>query len=57
MELYLGTWETNLVMAVSLDFLLVGPFSRFILGCIQKLFSIEEKVENLRTMMNFRQLF
>ena len=33
-------------MAVSLNFLLVGLFSRFILEDIQKLFSIEERIGN-----------
>ena len=46
MESYLGAWGTNFVMAVSLNFLLLGPFSRCILGCIQKLFSIEERIGN-----------
>jgi len=36
MECYLGAWGTNLVMAVSFNFLLVGSFSSFILGRIQK---------------------
>ena len=45
-ERYLGAWGTNFVMAVSLNFLLLGPFSRCILGCIQKLFSIEERIGN-----------
>ena len=38
MESYLGAWGTNLVMPVSLDLLLVGSLSRFILGRIQKPF-------------------
>ena len=46
MERYLGAWGTNFVMAVSLNFLLVGPLSRFILGYVQKLFSSEERVGN-----------
>ena len=33
-------------MAVSPNILLVGLFSRFILGCIQKLFSGEERIGN-----------
>ena len=33
-------------MVVSLNFLLVGPLSRFILGDIQKLFSGEERIGN-----------
>lgn len=37
-ERYLGAWGTNFVMAVSLNFLLVGPLSPFILGRIQKAF-------------------
>ena len=45
-ERYLGAWGTNFVMAVSLNFLLVGLFSRFILEDIQKLFSIEERIGN-----------
>lgn len=45
MESYLGAWGTNFVMAFPLNFLLVGPFSRFILGRIQKPFPGEEKVE------------
>ena len=45
-ERYLGAWGTNFVMAVSLNFLLLGPFSRCILGCIQKLFSSEERIGN-----------
>jgi hypothetical protein len=46
MECYLGAWGTNLVMAVSFNFLLVGSFSSFILGDIQKLFSGEERIGN-----------
>lgn len=46
MESYLGAWGTNFVMEVSLNFLLVGPLSPFILEDIQKLFSIEERVGN-----------
>ena len=46
MERYLGAWGTNLVMAVPLNFLLVGPLSRFILGYVQKLFSSEERIGN-----------
>ena len=46
MERYLGAWGTNFVMAVSFNFLLVGPFSRFILEDIQKLFSSEERIGN-----------
>ena len=46
MERYLGAWGTNFVMAVSLNILLVGSFSRFILGYVQKLFSSEERVGN-----------
>lgn len=38
MECYLGARGTNLVMAVSFNFLLVGSFSSFILGRIQKAF-------------------
>lgn len=38
MESYLGAWGTNFVMAVSFNFLLVGSFSSFILGRIQKAF-------------------
>ena len=38
MESYLGARGTNLVMAVSFNFLLVGSFSSFILGRIQKAF-------------------
>lgn len=37
-ERYLGAWGTNFVMAVSFNFLLVGSFSSFILGRIQKAF-------------------
>ena len=44
MERYLGAWGTNFVMAVSLNFLLVGPLSPFILG--RKLFSSEERIGN-----------
>lgn len=47
MECYLGAWGTNFVMAVLLNFLLVGPFSRFILEDIQKLFSSEERIGNV----------
>lgn len=46
MESYLGSWATNFVMAVPLNFLLVGSLSRFILGRIQKPFLCEEKVED-----------
>mgnify|MGYP000880306103 CR=1 FL=1 len=46
MERYLGAWGTNFVMAVSLNFLLVGPLSPFILGRIQKLFLSEERIGN-----------
>lgn len=46
MESYLGAWRTNFVMPFPLNFLLVGPFSRFILGRIQKPFPGEEKVED-----------
>ena len=46
MESYLGAWGTNFIMAFPLDFLLVGPFSRFILEDIQKLFSSEERIGN-----------
>ena len=38
MECYLGARGTNLVMAVSFNFLLVGSFSSLILGRIQKAF-------------------
>lgn len=38
MERYLGAWGTNLLMSVSLNILLVGSFSSFILGRIQKAF-------------------
>lgn len=46
MECYLGARGTNLVMAVSFNFLLVGSFSSFILGRIQELFSSEERIGN-----------
>ena len=46
MESYLGAWGTNFVMAFPLNFLLVGPFSRFIIGRIQKPFPCEEKLED-----------
>ncbi|MCY7217221.1 DUF2798 domain-containing protein [Streptococcus cristatus] len=46
MESYLGAWGTNFVMPFPLNFLLVGPFSRFILGNIQKPFLCEEKLED-----------
>ena len=39
-------WGSNLVMPASLNFLLVGLLSRFILGRIQKLFSSEERIGN-----------
>ena len=42
----MGAWGTNFVMVVSLNVLLVGPFSRFILEDIQKLFSSEERIGN-----------
>ena len=45
-ESYLGAWGTNFVMAFPLNFLLVGPFSRFIIGRIQKPFPCEEKLED-----------
>ena len=45
-ERFLGARGTNLVMAVSLNILLVGSFSRFILEDIQKLFSSEERIGN-----------
>jgi len=45
-ERYLRAWGTNFVMAVLLNFLLVGSFSRFILGYVQKFFSSEERVGN-----------
>ena len=38
MECYLGARGTNFVMAVPLNFLFIGPLSRFILGRIQKAF-------------------
>ena len=37
-ERYLVAWGTNFVMAVPLNFLFIGPLSRFILGRIQKAF-------------------
>ena len=37
-ERYLGAWGTNFVMAVPLNFLFIGPLSRFILGRNQKAF-------------------
>ncbi|WP_057490077.1 hypothetical protein [Streptococcus orisasini] len=46
LPVYLGAWLTNFVMAVPLNFLLVGPVSRFILGHLQKPFPNEEKVED-----------
>ena len=46
MESYLGAWGTNFVMPFPLNFLLVAPFSRFILGNIQKPFLCEEKLED-----------
>ena len=46
MERYLGAWGANFVMAVSLNILLVGSFSSFILGYVQKLFSSEERIGN-----------
>ena len=46
MERYLGAWGANFVMTVSLNLLLVGLFSRFILGYVQKLFSSEERIGN-----------
>lgn len=32
---YFNTWITNFIMALPLQLILVGPFSRFILGMIQ----------------------
>ena len=46
MDRYLGAWGANFVMAVSLNILLVGSFSSFILGYVQKLFSSEERIGN-----------
>ena len=42
----MGAWGANFVMAVSLNILLVGSFSSFILGYVQKLFSSEERIGN-----------
>ena len=47
-ERYLGAWGTNFVMAVPLNFLFIGPLSRFILGYVQKLFSSKERVGNFK---------
>ncbi|WP_198429518.1 hypothetical protein [Streptococcus parasanguinis] len=43
---YLGAWASNFIMALPLNFLIVGPISRFILGRLQKPFPGEEKVED-----------
>lgn len=43
---YVRTWLTNFVAAVPLNFLIVGPISRFILGHLQKPFPDEDKVED-----------
>ncbi|MGQ9412442.1 DUF2798 domain-containing protein [Streptococcus pluranimalium] len=40
------SWISNFVMAIPLNFLLVGPISRFILGKIQKPFPDETTVED-----------
>ena len=32
---YLGAWGTNFIMALPLQLMIVGPFSRYILGLIQ----------------------
>ena len=32
---YLGAWGTNFIMALPLQLIIVGPFSRYILGLIQ----------------------
>lgn len=32
---YFNTWITNFIMALPLQLILVGPFSRFILGMVQ----------------------
>ena len=43
---YLGAWASNFIMALPLNFLIVGPISRFILGRLQKPFPGEEKVKD-----------
>lgn len=43
---YLRTWGTNVVAALPLNFILVGPISRFILGHLQKPFPGEVTVED-----------
>ena len=43
---YGRAWLTNVIMALRLNFLVVGPISRFILGKLQKNLPGEEVVEN-----------
>ena len=43
---YGRAWLTNVIMALPLNFLVVGPISRFILGKLQKPLPGEEVVEN-----------
>ena len=43
---YSRAWLTNVIMAFPLNFLVVGPISRFILGKLQKPLPGEEVVEN-----------
>lgn len=44
-ETYLQAWGTNFIMAIPLNFLIVGPISRFLLSRIQKPFPGEDSVE------------
>ena len=43
---YGRAWLTNVIMALPLNFLVVGPISRFILGKLQKPLPGEGVVEN-----------
>ena len=46
LPVYGRAWITNFVAALPLNFLIVGPISRFILGHIQKPLPGEDKVED-----------
>ncbi|MGT2906375.1 DUF2798 domain-containing protein [Streptococcus dentiloxodontae] len=45
---YGQAWLTNFIVALPLNFLIVGPISRFILGHLQKPFPNEDKVEDFK---------
>lgn len=42
---YLSAWTVNFIVALPLNFLIIGSIARFILSSFQKLFTEDEEVE------------